>query len=129
MSLNSQKKGTFLKNLNLDKEYLEKRRTSRKLHDQLVGRVGELLRTEGERIFIISQYVKDAQPDIIWFKDGKLIAIEIESKKRYKPSEKTIKKRKENLHFKNNFFDKVKTILLERETNPAFIKEKIKEDE
>jgi len=129
MSLNSQKKGTFLKNLNLDKEYLEKRRTSRKLHDQLVGRVGELLRTEGERIFIISQYVKDAQPDIIWFKDGKLIAIEIESKKRYKPSEKTIKKRKENLHFKNNLFDKVKTILLERETNPAFTKEKIKEDE
>jgi hypothetical protein len=55
MSLNSKSKGDFLRSLNLDKSYLEKRRRSRRFHDQVVLGIVRGLRDRGLRCYVLSE--------------------------------------------------------------------------
>lgn len=109
MSDNSRKKGDFLRSLNADKSYLERRRRSRRFHDDVVLRVAEEARKRGVRAYITSEYVKDARtPDAILFDGVRLVAVEIEQEKRYKPSHRTMIERLSNLNLKSGFFDETK---------------------
>jgi hypothetical protein len=114
LSEHSKKKGDLLRALNKNPEYLTKRVISRKRHEEKVRELLENLRKNNERVFALSQYCKDEkQPDLILFKDGKLIAIELEARKKYKPSEKTIISRYERMHKKHGFFDEVRVIFFD----------------
>lgn len=113
MSDSSKGKATFLMGLNKNPQILAKRKSSRLKHENYIMELLYKLRLNGEKVFPLSQYVRDEkQPDLILVKDGKLIAIEVEQDKRYKASRKTIERKYERMHKKNKFFDEVKTIWL-----------------
>lgn len=93
-----------------------KREQSRRKHEEKVAQIVREMRAEGERVFALSQYEKEAkQPDIIHFKNGKLVAIEVESEKTYKPSKETVERRYRRAHTKNGFFDDVEVIWFKEE--------------
>lgn len=106
-----------LAKMNSDPEFLRKRAISRAYHDEIVGKVSDIIRGRGNRIYVLSSYVKDAIPDIIIFKNGKLYAIELEQEKVWKPSMETMAKRKTQLHKKHNFFDEIILLPFNKETN------------
>lgn len=106
-----------LAKMNSDPEFLAKRSESRLFHDSVVDDVSSIMRERGDRIYILSNYVKDAMPDIIVFRNGKLYAIELEQEKQWKPSMENMAKRKTMAHKKHNFFDEVVLVPFNNETN------------
>jgi hypothetical protein len=106
-----------LAEMNVNKEFLRKRAISRAYHDEIVGKVSDIIRGRGDRIYVLSSWIKDAIPDIIIFKNGKLYAIELEQEKVWKPSMETMAKRKTQQHKKHNFFDEVILLPFNKETN------------
>lgn len=106
MSQHSKGKGEFLRSLNLNKDYLIRRRQSRHVHEDVVAKLVGALRAKGLKCFILSEYVKeDRTPDAIVFDGHRLIALEVEQEKRYKASHAAIIERLTTLNALSGFFD------------------------
>lgn len=113
MSINSKKKAEFLRQLNTNREFLTKRAASRKIHEQVVKAIVDELRARGRRCYILSGYVREKRvPDAIVFDDGKLLALEIEMEKRYKPSAPVIAERLRSLNGLAKFFDETRVLFI-----------------
>ena len=111
MSLNSKKKAAQLKKLNEDKDVLARRLISRKFHDEVVLWIASSLRGSGNRVFILSEYVKEKRiPDAIVFDGKRLIAVEVETEKRWKPSHAATDDRLARLNKLCGFFDDTRVV-------------------
>jgi hypothetical protein len=129
MSANSAAKLPMLRKLNEDPNIVSKRVISRKLHDTVVQWLSEKLREKGYRVFTLSEYIKEKRiPDAIIFNGRELIALEVETEKRWKPSHPTIEERLTRLNSLCGFFDKTKVVFpaqgdLINSTGPRFMEQ------
>jgi hypothetical protein len=106
MSQNSLSRIEFLKKLNAEPGIIRKRVVSRKFHDEVVLWLATQLRESGVRVFILSEYVRERRiPDAILFGRGRLVALEVETEKRWKPSHPAIEDRLSRLNSACGFFD------------------------
>ncbi|MDA4120520.1 MAG: hypothetical protein OK413_00230 [Thaumarchaeota archaeon] len=127
MSANSVSKAPFLNRLNNDPGILAKRLKSRKSHDVVVRWLADKLRAKGCRVFTLSEYIKEKRiPDAIVFNGNELIAIEVETEKRWKPSHASTEERLLRLNSLSHFFDKTKVVFPSvgdsiDDTGPAFL--------
>jgi hypothetical protein len=98
----------FMNRLNTP-EYLEKKRLTRRYHEDVVLQKEKELRDRGYRTFCTSNYAHHYRiPDIIAISpEGKVIAVEMESMRRYKSSVESLRKRYTILLMKEGFFDDV----------------------
>lgn len=88
MSANSANRAPQLRRLNDDPTIVARRLRSRKSHDEVVLWLADRLRASGNRVFILSEYVKEKRiPDAILFDGERLTAIEVETEKRWKKTE------------------------------------------
>ena len=111
MSLNSRNKAPQLRKLNDDPNITARRLRSRHFHDEVVLWLSNQLRSSGARVFVLSEYVRESRiPDAIIFDDGKLIALEVETEKRWKPSHASSEERLSRLNEKCGFFDETKVV-------------------
>jgi hypothetical protein len=111
MSLNSAKKAPQLRKLNDDPKVLQRRKESRKFHDLVVAWLAKELRAEGMRVFVLSEYIKEPRtPDAIVYDGSRLLALEVETEKPWKPSHASTEERLERLNAKCGFFDKTKVV-------------------
>jgi hypothetical protein len=106
MSENSKKKAPFLRELNKNKTILERRIVSRKFHDAFVESVVTGMRRKGIRCFTLSEYVTEKRiPDAILFDGKRLIALEVEQQKRWKPTQPAMLDRLTYMNSLAGFFD------------------------
>jgi len=111
MSLNSQKKASHLRQLNEDPAIAARRLVSRQFHDQVVLWLTNRIRASGARVFVLSEYVRERRiPDAIIFDGKKLIALEVETEKKWKPSHASSEDRLSRLNAACGFFDETKVI-------------------
>jgi hypothetical protein len=111
MSANSSAKAPLLRRLNEDPAILSRRIQSRKSHDDVVQWLANKLRQGGCRVFTLSEYIKEKRiPDAIIFDGRKLIALEVETEKQWKPSHASIEDRLSRLNALCQFFDKTKVV-------------------
>ena len=111
MSLNSRNKAPQLRKLNDDPTITARRLQSRHFHDQVVLWLSNQLRSSGARVFVLSEYVREKRtPDAIIFDGEKLIALEVETEKRWKPSHASSEDRLSRLNSKCGFFDETKVV-------------------
>ncbi len=98
----------FMNRLNTP-EYLRIKKITRKYHEDVVVEKEKELRAQGYKTFNTSNYARHNRiPDIIAISpDGKVIAIEMESIRRYKSSIESLRKRYTHLLMKEQFFDGV----------------------
>ena len=121
MSQNSQRKIPFLKKLNADPEMIRKRVVSRKFHDEVVLWLATRLRETGVRVFILSEYVKEKRiPDAILFDQSGLVALEVETEKRWKPSHPATEDRLSRLNSACGFFDRT-VVVFPKASSPLAI--------
>jgi len=111
MSANSLTKAPFLKKLNDDPGIVARRIQSRKSHDIVVQWLADRLRAKGCRVFTLSEYIKEKRiPDAIVFNGKDLIAVEVETEKRWKPSHASTEDRLSRLNSLPHFFDRTKVV-------------------
>jgi hypothetical protein len=111
MSLNSLKKAPHLNRLNRDPEVLKRRKASRKYHDEVVCWLAQVLRRDGCRVFVLSEYIKEKRtPDAIVFNGKELIALEVETEKKWKPSHASIIERLNRANSYSRFFDRTEVV-------------------
>ncbi len=121
MSVNSKGKASQLRRLNSDAQALERRKVSRRFHEAAVERLVRELRNLGWRCYTLSEYVKEKRtPDAILFDGKELVALEVELKKKWKPTEESMTRRLTDLNDSSEFFDR---------TSVVFPEEKIGMDE
>ena len=114
MSLNSRNKAPQLRRLNDDPTITARRLASRQFHDQVVLWLSHQIRAYGARVFVLSEYVKEKRtPDAIIFDGKKLIALEVETEKRWKPSHASTEDRLSRLNSRCGFFDETKVVFPE----------------
>jgi hypothetical protein len=90
---------------------LAKRLASRWIHDRVVKAIIDDLRIKGRRCFILSEYVRECRiPDAIILDNDRIIALEIEQEKRYKPTKQTIIERLSRLNGLCGLFDETLVI-------------------
>ena len=127
MSTSSLSKAPLLKKLNETPGIVAKRIQSRKAHDLVVLWLAERLRAGGCRVFVLSEYVKERRiPDAIVFDGRKLVAVEVETEKRWKPSHPSTEERLTRLNSFCGFFDQTKAVFpasgdVIEATGPAFL--------
>lgn len=127
MSAHSINKAPQLRRLNADPSVVERRLRSRKAHDEVVLWLAKRLRESGDRVFVLSEYVKEKRiPDAIIFDGKNLIALEVETEKRWKPSHASTEERLTRMNSLCGFFDKTKVVfpsIQDRidETGPDFL--------
>jgi hypothetical protein len=127
MSANSSARAPILKKLNDDPGIVARRIQSRKAHDLVVQWLSDKLRERGYRVFTLSEYIKEKRiPDAIVFDGRQIIAIEVETEKRWKPSHASTEDRLSRLNSLSRFFDKTKVVFPSstdsiEETGPAFL--------
>jgi hypothetical protein len=127
MSANSAAKAPFLKKLNDDPGIVARRIESRKSHDFVVQWLADRLRAKGCRVFTLSEYIKEKRiPDVIVFTGNELIAVEVETEKRWKPSHASTEDRLSRLNSLSHFFDRTKVVFPSagdsiEDTGPAFL--------
>jgi len=127
MSINSVGKAKQLRRLNQDPGILQKRMESRHYHDLVVEWVAGDLRRRGHRVYVLSEYVREPRvPDAIVFDGKNLIAVEVETDKRWKPSHPSTEDKLTRLNSKCGFFDKTKVVFPRvgaplREIGPGFV--------
>lgn len=117
-----------LRNLNNNKEVMSKRAESRRFHDKAVIECGNSLRNDNIRTYITTTYSSDPEPDLVLYYKDKIIAVEFESIRKWKPSMSTIIKKKEANHFKGNFFDLVIVLPFYEDQNIENIEENLKKE-
>ena len=111
MSIHSRKKAPQLRKLNDDPTILQRRLSSRHFHDQIVLWLANQLRSDGKKVFVLSEYVKERRiPDAIIFDGTKLIALEVETEKRWKLSHESTRERLTRLNAFCGFFDETKVV-------------------
>jgi hypothetical protein len=111
MSRNSKAKAPFLRRLNDDPVIAAKRALSRRSHDLVVRWLANKLREKGCRVFTLSEYIKERRiPDAIVFDGKRLIAVEVETEKRWKPSHSSTEDRLNRLNSFCRFFDLTKVV-------------------
>ncbi len=129
MSLNSRSKAPQLRKLNDDPSMVVRRLASRHFHDDVVRWISGQLRSSGVRVFVLSEYVKEERiPDAIIFDGKRLIALEVETEKRWKPSHAASEDRLSRLNSKCGFFDETKVVFPRMgasipDMGPAFLSE------
>jgi len=98
-----------LKELLSNKEMQDRIHYHRLRHEEKVHEKTQLLREKGYRVFETSNYSHHARiPDLIAISpEGKIIAVEVESLRPYKPSLETIRKRYTEALMSEKFFDEV----------------------
>jgi hypothetical protein len=111
MSESSRRKTPFLKKLNDDPGIAARRVISRKSHDLVVQWLADKLREKGCRVFTLSEYIKEKRiPDAIVFDGNRLVAVEVETEKRWKPSHASIEERLSRLNSLCHFFDVTRVV-------------------
>lgn len=106
MSESSKGKAPQLRRLNEDAEVLARRKASRRFHEATVQQLVQEFRRLGWRCYTLSEYVKETRtPDAILFNGRELVALEVELKKKWKPSAESMTQRLTNLNDKSGFFD------------------------
>ena len=111
MSASSIARAPLLRKLNETPGIAAKRVQSRKSHDLVVQWLADGLRTKGCRVFVLSEYVREKRiPDAIVFDGKELIAVEVETEKRWKPSHSSTEDRLVRLNSLCGFFDKTKVV-------------------
>ena len=111
MSANSRNKAPQLRKLNDDPTITARRLVSRKFHDQVVLWLASHMRARGARVFVLSEYVKEKRiPDAMVFDGEKLMALEVETEKKWKPSHASSEDRLSRLNSKCGFFDVTKVV-------------------
>ena len=111
MSLNSRNKAPQLRRLNDDPTIIARRLKSRHFHDEVVLWLSKQLRSSGARVFVLSEYVRERRiPDAIIFDGKKLIALEVETEKKWKPSHASTEDRLSRLNSTCRFFDETKVV-------------------
>ena len=127
MSVSSKKKAPQLRKLNEDPNILTRRLQSRQFHDRVVRWLAYKLKERGCRVFTLSEYIKERRiPDAILYVDGRLIALEVETEKRWKPSHASTEERLAHLNGLCGFFDQTKVVFPDvnaslNEVGPAFL--------
>jgi hypothetical protein len=98
----------FMNKLNTP-EYLRMKNVTRKYHEDVVMLEEKELRKQGYRTFCTSNYARHYRiPDIIAISpEGRVIAIEMETIRRYKSSIESLRRRYTILLMKEGFFDDV----------------------
>lgn len=99
----------WMKNMWNDKSLLEKRMKTRQLHEEHVLMKERELKDKNYKVFVTSNYAHHKRiPDLIAINpEGKVIAIEIETIRKYKASIDTLRKRYTDLLLIEGFFDDV----------------------
>lgn len=121
-------KSPHLRRLNEDPGIVARRIQSRKSHDLVVQWLADKLRQGGCRVFTLSEYIKERRiPDAIVFDGTNMIALEVETEKRWKPSRPSTEDRLSRLNALSSFFDKTKVVFPSPDdsidkTGPAFLK-------
>jgi hypothetical protein len=111
MSVNSKGKATRLRRLNEDTQILEKRKVSRRYHEGVVQSLVREFRSLGWRCYTLSEYVKERRtPDAILFDGKELVALEVELKKRWKPTNESMTRRLTDLNAESRFFDRTTVV-------------------
>jgi len=111
MSVNSRNKAPQLRRLNNDPVVIQKRLASRRFHDLVVEWLATKLRAEGKRVFVLSEYIKESRiPDAIVFDGSRLVAVEVETEKVWKPSHAAIEDRLSRLNSRCGFFDRTSVV-------------------
>lgn len=111
MSESSKGKALHLRRLNEDVMVLEKRKASRRFHEATVQELVKEFRKFGWRCYTLSEYVKELRtPDAILFDGRELIALEVELKKKWKPTSESIRQRLTDLNDKSKFFDRTSVV-------------------
>ena len=111
MSLNSRNKAPQLRKPNDDPTVMQRRLTSRHFHDEIVLWLSDHLRWSGKRVFVLSEYVREKRiPDATLFDGDRLIAIEVETEKRWKPSHASTRGRLSRANSLCGFFDETKVV-------------------
>ncbi len=111
MSENSKGKAGQLRRLNEDPRVLGKRRLSRRFHEAVVQTLVKEFRTLGWRCYTLSEYVKEERtPDAILFDGRELVALEVEVKKKWKPTEASMTRRLTDLNGSSRFFDRTSVV-------------------
>lgn len=125
MSANSRKKAPFLRKLSKSAAMRKKRVASRWVHEKVVTGLVDRLRSRGLRCYILSEYVKEERtPDAIIFDGKRLIAVEVEQERRYKPSRSAIRERLERLNSKPGFFDHTRVVFVPEGADPEELVER-----
>ena len=98
----------FMRRLN-DPAMLARKKITRRYHEDMVLRKELELKAQGYRTFCTSNYTRHNRiPDIIAISpDGKVVAIEMETIRRYKSSVECLRKKYTSLLMKEGFFDDV----------------------
>jgi hypothetical protein len=111
MSQSSRNKAPQLRRLNDGPTITARRLASRRFHDEVVLWICNRLRSSGARVFVLSEYVKEKRiPDAIIFDGKRLVALEVETEKRWKPSHASSEDRLSRLNSKCGFFDETKVV-------------------
>jgi hypothetical protein len=111
MSASSRNKAPQLRKLNEDPTITSRRLASRHFHDEVVLWLCKQMRGRGARVFVLSEYVKEKRiPDAIIFDGQKIIALEVETEKRWKPSHASTQDRLLRLNSICGFFDETKVV-------------------
>jgi hypothetical protein len=98
----------FMRLLN-DPSMLAKKKLTRRYHEDMVLKKESKLRAQGYRTFCTSNYAHHSRiPDIIAISpEGKVVAVEMETIRRYKSSIEALRKRYTIMLMKEGFFDDV----------------------
>ena len=111
MSANSKGKAGQLRKLNSDAGVLTKRKVSRRFHESVVQRLVQEFRDLGWRCYTLSEYVKEVRtPDAILFDGKELVALEVELRKMWKPTEESMTLRLADLNGQSRFFDRTSVV-------------------
>jgi hypothetical protein len=111
MSENSKGKAGQLRRLNEDPRALAKRKLSRRFHEGVVQRLVGEFRNLGWRCYTLSEYVKEERtPDAILFDGKELVALEVELKKKWKPTDESMIRRLSDLNGLSRFFDRTSVV-------------------
>ena len=100
-----------MRKLNDDPTIVARRLKSREYHDAVVLWLANELRGKGHRVFTLSEYIKEKRiPDPILFNGTELIAVEVETEKRWKPSHPSTEERLSRLNAYAGFFDRTRVV-------------------
>jgi len=120
MSESSKGKAPQLRRLNEDPEVLAKRKASRRLHEATVQELVKEFRKLGWRCYTLSEYVKETRkPDAILFDGRELVALEVEMKKKWKPTAESMTLRLTDLNDQSRFFDRTSVVFPDERTEMA----------
>jgi hypothetical protein len=88
---------------------IEKKKSTRRYHEEMVLRKEKMLRAQGFKTFNTSNYTHHTRiPDIIAISsDGKIIAVEMETIRKYKSSVECLTRKYRELLMREEFFDDV----------------------